>query len=210
MTNDALRLRRRIESKLRRHVSDNGVLDGDGRLLLAVSGGSDSTALLLLLLELTKRRPGRIAVAHFDHALRGAAASKRDAAFVRELAQSCGVPFYSRRGDVRARAKTDRISIEEAARRERYEFLARAAREAGCDAVATGHTASDQAETVLLHILRGAGLEGLAAMSPRAAWPFAGQEGLSLLRPLLWLTGAETRAYCGAAGVTPIEDESNV
>jgi tRNA(Ile)-lysidine synthase len=105
--------------------------------------------------------------------------------------------------------KRERCSLEEAARLERYDFLAASARDAGASAVATGHTASDQAETVLMHILRGTGLAGLGGMAPRSAWPVARGEGLTLIRPLLGLSRSDTEAYCRAAGVVPIEDESN-
>ena len=110
---------------------------------------------------------------------------------------------------MRRRAKTDRTSIEDAARRERYDFLARVAHEDGSSHVATGHTASDQAETVLLHLVRGTGLDGLAAMSPHADWPLPRHEGLAVVRPLLPLTREETRAYCAACGVEPLDDETN-
>ena len=94
-------------------------------------------------------------------------------------------------------------------RKFRYEFLAAVAAKEGFNAIATGHTASDQAETVLLHLVRGTGLDGLAGMSARAKWPFSGNDALTLLRPLLRLSRLETEAYCVAAGVSPVEDASN-
>jgi tRNA(Ile)-lysidine synthetase-like protein len=178
--------------------------------VLAVSGGPDSTALLLLLARLAKPRHLHLHVAYFDHGLRLPEVIEREIAFVAGLSTSLGLAFSHGRGDVTVRAKRDRTSIEDAARRERYEFLARVAHEDGSTHVATGHTASDQAETVLLHIIRGAGLDGLGAMSPHAAWPLPGHEGLALVRPLLPLTRAETRAYCAAAGIEPLDDETNI
>ncbi len=180
----------------------------EGPLLVAVSGGPDSTALLLVLARLAKARGSRLQVAYFDHALRGPEESKREAAFVRTVSASLGLPFSHGAGDVRGRASRDGTSIENAARRERYDFLAGTAREIGATSVATGHTASDQAETVLLHLVRGAGLDGLSGMAPESAWPL-GDGDLSLIRPLLCLSREDTVAYCEALGVKPVEDESN-
>jgi tRNA(Ile)-lysidine synthase len=194
--------RKRFESSVRRHLLDHG-LPQDPRLLLAVSGGADSTALLLIMARLAKNLRLQLGVAHFDHGLRGRRVAQRETAFVHDLAFSLGLPFYT------DSARGERKPSEDAARRARYGFLASIAEREAYNAVATGHTASDQAETVLLHLVRGAGLDGLAGMSPRAGWPFPGYEKLELLRPLLRLSRRDTLAYCAAAGVQPIEDESN-
>lgn len=201
--------RKRIESAVRRHLLDIG-LPRDARLLLAVSGGPDSTALLLILARLAKNLRLQLGVAHFDHALRGRRAAQREHRFVGELASSLGLPFHAGSSDVRALAREQRLSTEDAARRARYDFLASVAEREGYATVVTGHTASDQAETVLLHLVRGAGLDGLGGMSARAAWPFPGHEGLTLLRPLLRTAREDTVAYCAAAGVAALEDETNV
>lgn len=201
--------RKRIEGEVRRFILDRHLLPADGRLLLAVSGGPDSTALLLILARLAKNLRLSLCVAHFDHGLRGKDAALREGAFVRDLACSLNVPFFAGAGDVRALARGQHLSLEDAARRARYAFLALVATREGFGAVATGHTAADQAETVLLHLVRGAGLDGLAGMSPRSTWPFAGTD-LALLRPLLTLSREQTLACCAAARVTPLEDETNV
>ena len=201
--------RKRIEGDVRRFVLDHALLPPDGRLLLAVSGGPDSTTLLLILARLAKNLRLGLGVAHFDHGLRGRKTALREEAFVRDLACSVDVPFFAASGDVRSLARSQRLSLEDAARRARYEFLASVAERESYGAVATGHTASDQAETVLLHLVRGAGLDGLAGMSPRSAWPFPGHE-LTLLRPLLRISRDQTLAYCAAAGVTPVQDAGNV
>ena len=203
-------LRKRIEAKVRRYILDRGLLPADGSLLLAVSGGPDSTALLLVLSRLAKALGLRLAVAHFDHGLRGAAAAAAERDFVRRLCDARGLAFFAGSGDARGRARRERLSVEDAARRERYGFLARAAAEAGVRAVATGHTAGDQAETVLLNLVRGAGLPGLAAMRPRAPWPVPGHGSLTVVRPLLCLTREETLSYCLSQGIEPLEDESNL
>ena len=182
-----------------------------GVLLLAVSGGQDSSALLLILERLARSRPVSIAVAYFDHGLRGKAASDREAEFVAGLCARGGVCFVSGAGDRRGRAKREHRSPEDAARRERYEFLRRVAHELGADRVATGHTASDQAETILLNITRGTGLDGLGGMQPRSEWPASSENEsrLGLVRPLLSLSRRDTLAYCAASGIDPIADESN-
>jgi tRNA(Ile)-lysidine synthase len=195
--------RKRFESSVRRQLLDHG-LPQDRTLLLAISGGADSMALLLIMARLAKNLGLRLGVAHFDHGLRGRRVAERETALVRALADSLGLPFFTETARGAPKAS------EDAARRARYEFLASIAEREGYDAVATGHTASDQAETVLLHLVRGAGLDGLAGMSARAGWPFPGHENLELLRPLLHLSRRDTLAYCAAAGVEPVEDETNV
>ncbi|MDQ1611770.1 MAG: tRNA(Ile)-lysidine synthase [Pyrinomonadaceae bacterium] len=180
-------------------------------VVVAVSGGADSTALLLALDEL--KRAGRLRltlkVAHLDHELRGEA-STLDARFVEELAGALGYEATIGRAPVKRRARATRDNLEQAARRERYEFLGRAAREWEARAVAVAHTLEDQAETLLLALLRGSGARGLGAM--RACRPFdeSGDE-LLLVRPLLdWARRAETQEYCAARGVSVRPDAMNV
>src|SRR5215210_9424639 len=137
------------------------------RLALAVSGGADSTALLLALEEL--KGAGLLGVeltaAHLNHGLRGESAEE-DARFAESLAREYGFEFVSARADVGARARESGDNLEQAARRARYEFLSEAARRTEAAAVLTGHTLDDQAETVLLRLLRGSGSEGLGGMRP--------------------------------------------
>ena len=178
-------------------------------MLVGVSGGPDSSALLLILDSLRERRGLTLVAAHFDHRLRGEKAAADELRAVRALAGPRGIEVVSGGADVRALAKSRKLTLEEAARRARYDFLATLAQERGIAAVAVGHTADDQAETVVMHILRGAGLTGVAGMSPQSRWPSAGHVGLSLVRPLLALRREDTEAYCRAAGITPLEDESN-
>ena len=179
------------------------------RALVAVSGGADSTALLLALEEL--KRAGLLEVeltaAHLNHGLRGESAAE-DARFVESLARAHGFGFASARADVGRRAGESGDNLEQAARRARYEFLAEAARRAGASAVLTGHTLDDQAETVLLRLLRGSGSEGLGGMRPERALEEGGE--VSLRRPLLeWARRADTESYCRARGVEFRADEMN-
>lgn len=202
-------VRKRLDQKVRTFMEDRHLWPSDGVVLLAVSGGPDSTALLLLLDRLARYRGSDLEVAHFDHGLRSQEEAAQEAAFVVSLCHRLGRQMHVGHGDVRGRAERESLSLEDAARRERYEFLASTARQTGSNRVMTGHTASDQAETVLMHILRGAGMDGLAGMAPAAAWPVPGGEGLTLARPLLSLTREETVEYCAAAEVEPVQDASN-
>jgi tRNA(Ile)-lysidine synthase len=203
-------IRKRIEANVRRFVLDEGLVAPRDVVLAGVSGGPDSVAMLLILQRLSKNLRFRLNVAHFDHGLRGEAVSDAEAGFVGELADSLGLAFFTASSDVRALAKSQHRSLEEAGRRARYDFFATTAQAAGCNVVSVGHTASDQAETVLLHIIRGAGLAGLVGMRPRAKWPFQHGSGLNLIRPLLRLPHEDARAYCRAAGVEPIADQTNL
>ncbi len=171
-------------------------------VLAAVSGGADSLALLHFL----HSRHYPLVVAHFDHQLRPDSAA--DEAHVRALAAELGLPYVSAAENVAAHAQAARLSVEEAARELRYRFLFQAARQAGAQAVATGHTADDQAETVLMHFLRGAGLAGLKGMPPRSFLPVF-DETIALVRPLLDWTRAETEAYCQKHALLYRIDASN-
>jgi tRNA(Ile)-lysidine synthase len=171
-------------------------------LLAAVSGGADSLALLHVLHGLGYP----LVCATFNHRLRPEAAD--EVAYVRQVAESLGIPFVTDSADVAAYAEAEGLSTEEAARTLRYRFLFRAAREAGAQAVATGHTADDQAETVLMHFLRGAGLSGLKGMSARVVLPVFDNE-IPLIRPLLNWQRADTEAYCRENGLSPLHDPTN-
>ena len=163
-----------------------------GPVVVAVSGGADSTALLLVLADLADELGIVLHVAHFDHRTRPKQ-SAEDADFVAKLANRVGAPI--RVGRAEKPTKT-----EDAARIARYEFLRRAAGEIGATAIATGHTRDDQAETVLLHLTRGSGLAGLAGMRPL-------REGIA--RPLLAIGRQDTAAVCRAARIRPRADSTN-
>ena len=173
-TEDPSKFIARVGACIRRHA----LLDAPAapgaepeRILVGVSGGADSVALLLALHELdASDTPVTLTVAHLHHGLRETTADA-DQAFVENLAKRLGLPCMVDRADVRAEAERDRLSIEEAARNARRRFLIGAARRADARKVALGHTADDRAETVLFNILRGTGLEGLAALPPRAPLP---------------------------------------
>lgn len=179
------------------------------RIVAAVSGGPDSMAMLLLLDRLREPLDFELYVAHADHGLRGDE-GRDDARFVEDAARDMGLPATVGRLDVNALRAGRRMSLEEAAREARYAFLAETASTLGASAIAVGHTADDQAETVLMHLLRGSGASGLAGMSAILRLPAASYGGrVALVRPLLDFTKAETRAYCLLRGVKPREDSSN-
>ena len=178
------------------------------RLVAAVSGGPDSLALLHALHTLKSRLSIDLRAAHLNHGLRPEA-GRADAEFVREFADSIGIPVSVGTADADSFRRARRLSLEDAARRIRYEFLAKAAREADADAVALAHTADDQAETVLMRILRGTGLDGLGAMSPMSSATWGGRR-VNLFRPLLEVIKTETLAYCAENALNPRVDESNM
>ena len=189
-------LTQRVLDTIRRHA----LLGGGARVLVALSGGADSVALLLILREL--ERDGALAVAgaaHLNHLLRGADADA-DEAFCAELSARVGLPFISDRIDVASLARAGKRSIEDAARTARYAFLERASDSLGADRVAVAHTKDDQAETFLLRLLRGAGARGLAAIHPRAG---------RVIRPLIDLERGALRDYLAAHGEAFREDATN-
>ena len=174
-----------------------------GKLVLAgVSGGPDS----LCLLGVLHAAGVPVIVAHFNHRLRPEA--EPEAASVSERARGLGLPFVTDSADVRGYAEEHGLSLEEAARTLRYRFLFAAARMHAAQAVAVGHTADDQAETVLMHFLRGAGLAGLKGMEYRTLLPVFDPQ-IPLVRPLLSLWRADTESYCREHSLQPHFDASN-
>ena len=169
-------------------------LDGR-RVLCAVSGGVDSMVLLWLLQALGSCD---LTAATFDHCLRPGSA--RDADFVADWCRERGIPCRMGRGDVADYARTSGETVEEAARTLRYRFLESTADQIGADYIATAHHADDNAETVLLHLLRGSGLKGLGGIPPRRG---------RIVRPLLWLTRREIAALAAEQAIPFREDESN-
>src|SRR3989442_1454840 len=182
------------------YIEHHHLFPKSGTIIVAVSGGADSLCLLHVLNRLCgpgKRYPDlRLHAAHLNHKLRGKASSE-EAAYVAQLASAWGLPVTTGEIDVPALAREERRSLEDAARTARYRFLREVAHG---QPIAVAHHADDQVETLLLHWLRGSGLEGMVGMLPRQQ---------DIIRPLLEVSHAETVAYCRQHGLVPLEDASN-
>ena len=169
------------------------------RVGVAVSGGADSVALLLLLLELRQKLGVVLSVVHFNHKLRGKA-SDADEKFVAKLAAKHGLEFHTASVQVAKKAKKERANLEETARRARYDYFRSLAESGALARISVAHTADDQAETVLAHILRGTGLAGLGGIHPIAG---------PVIRPLLHISRGELRTYLRAKKQKWREDVTN-
>ena len=169
------------------------------RVLVACSGGPDSLALLHALHELREELHITVAAAHLHHGLRGADADA-DARFVETFCAARGIPCTVGHADIPALARARKQSTETAARDARYAFLDETAARVGAAKIATGHTADDQAETVLLHLLRGAGLDGLRGIPAQRD---------KIIRPLLEVSRADVEHYCAEHALTPCQDATN-
>lgn len=167
-------------------------------VLAAVSGGRDSMALLHVLTCLSGELGFAVAAAHYNHQLRETAG--RDEDFVTRQCAARGIPLFTGRGDVREYAARRGTSVEDAAREMRYAFLREAAGECGADFIATAHHRADNAETVLLHLLRGSGLKGLCGIPPVRG---------NIIRPLLDAGRADIERYLNENGIPYVEDETN-
>lgn len=187
-----------IESTLREQCG----LNKDKPIIAGVSGGPDS----LCLMNVLRKAGYRVIVAHFNHKLRPD--SDADANTVEQTAGRLNLKWVIEKGDVREYADAQKLSIEEAARTMRYRFLMEQARRFNAQAVAVGHTADDQVETVLMHFLRGAGLAGLKGMTHRTIIHAFDAE-IPIVRPLLDVWREETIVYCAANGLRPRHDPSN-
>jgi tRNA(Ile)-lysidine synthase len=188
-------LHRRVLETIGRH----GMIRPGDRVGIGISGGADSVAMLRIFAELRDELGIAVLVLHFHHQLRGAEADE-DECFVKALSEKFTFEFESGRADVAGEARLHGWNLEDAARRLRYEFFASVAEARGLKRVAVAHTANDQAETVLSHLLRGTGLTGLAGIYPSA--------GL-IIRPLLELERDELRAFLSELGQTWREDATN-
>lgn len=189
---------------MRAYARKHDMLLGKESVLIAVSGGADSMALLEMVARLAPLLKLQIGIAHLDHELRGEE-SRKDATFVNEQARERGLKIFIGRAEVQRLAAEQKLSLEDAARKARYQFLERVARRHGYSVILTGHTADDNAETLLMNLLRGSGVTGLAGIPPVRSLG----RGLILARPLLWAGRSEVREFVQQAGIQWREDESN-
>ncbi len=182
-------------------IKEKGLLDGVTSVLVALSGGPDSVCLLHLLYLLANKRHFQLHAAHFNHLLRGDEA-ERDALFAKRLCETNQIPFYLGSADVASFASEKKLSIQDAARTLRYRFLREIAETKGIDAVATGHTADDQAEELLLRFLRGSSLTGLSGIRPKRA------DGV--IRPILFARKEDILSHLEKMGIAFVSDSTNM
>ncbi len=190
-----------LTAKVHKYIREQRLIVPGERVSMAVSGGADSVALLRALLELREELGVVLSVAHFNHRIRGAEADA-DEQFVRALAHEFHLEFLSASGDAPAYAQEQRMSLETAARELRHGWFATLVSQGKAAKIATAHTQDDQAETVLMRILRGAGTDGLAGISP---W----HRQKSLIRPFLTTSRREVEAYLQGLEQPWREDTSN-
>lgn len=191
-------------SKFKDILAKELLVEPNSRILVAVSGGVDSISLLDAFSFLQRHMSFRIAIAHMNHQLRGEEAF-RDEEFVKGLAEKYRIPFFLQRTNVKDYAKKHSMSIEEAARTLRYDFLVRAGQSFSANYIATAHNLNDQAETLLLNIIRGTGIAGLRGIASKLEV----HKNLFIIRPFLSFSRQEIEQYANDQGLQWIEDSSN-
>ena len=208
-------LMRKLAEAVSRFIRTKNLLNPGDRVGLAVSGGADSVALLRVMLELSSELGVLLSVIHFNHKLRGKD-SEADEGFVRELSRQHGLEFFCASGNVALHAEEKHLSVEAAARELRYEFFLTAAHDARLNRIATAHTLDDQAETVLLKLIRGAGTRGLAGVFPKLAIKSLSADEVPgvplerfIIRPLLEIRRRDIELYLRELGQPWREDKSN-
>ena len=185
-------------------------IDLNNPILLAISGGPDSLSLLYSIAQIRDKFNLNLYGIHINHLLRGEY-SRADAAFVGDEFKKLNIPFVIKNIDVKLFKDKHKLSLEEAARKARYSIFEEVAQNIGAEVVFLGHTAEDQAETILMNIIRGTGLNGLVGMRKFSnSKSIGGVSSIFLARPLLYITKAETENYCEEQGLTPCLDQSNL
>ncbi len=192
-----------VRKQFLRTIQKFRMIEKGETVLVAVSGGSDSVTLLYLLLELKKPWKLKLGILHVNHQLRGKA-SDQDEAFVRRLAHRSGVPIYVARVQVKQKAKEEKSSLEEAAREARYHFFEKTAEAKHTQKIAVAHTQDDQAETVLMRVITGTGLQGLQAIRPKRKL-----NGSYIVRPLIEIPRTQIREFVRTHSIHFREDATN-
>jgi len=197
-----------LEQQVLSFIEQNHLVSGGEKLVVAVSGGADSVCLLHILVGLQEKLKVKLHLAHLNHQLRDAE-SEADADYVSDLARKLGITATVERRDVKVYQKQKRLSPEEAAREVRYRFLTEVAGATGAKRVAVGHTRDDHIETILMHLIRGAGTRGMRGLQPYTEWP-SKTGGLIVIRPLLEVSHQDTEGYCRQHRLAPRLDASNL
>ena len=202
-----------LKQRVFRFIQEEGLVpretDEKGRkMLVGVSGGADSVCLLHILDQLKGILGISLHVAHLNHMLRGVD-SDSDAHYVAEISGTLGIPAIIEKRDVEVYRKEHRLSLEEAAREVRHVFFAEVAESIGACCIALGHTQDDQVETILMHLVRGTGLDGLRGMRPITHLRLQGDRVLVVVRPLLDVAKKETEDYCRTHDLEPRIDSTN-
>lgn len=191
--------------RIRKTIEKLRLIEKGDRIIVAVSGGPDSTALLLALNGLKDDYGLKLNIVHLDHMLRVPKETKKDFEYVSDLAKRLGLPLVFKKIDVRAYVKETGLSLEEAAREKRYEFLLEAAKDIGANKIALGHTLDDQAETVLMRLIRGSGSAGLRGIPPMRPL-----NGVFIVRPLIEVWRREVEGYLKRMNIRPRQDTTNL
>ncbi len=191
--------------RIKKTVEKFKLLKRGDKIVIALSGGPDSTALLFALNALKKEYHIKLHIAHLDHMLRGEREAKKDCDYVLNLANRLKLPFSLGKADVSKYAKDKGLSLEEAARELRYEFLLNVAKDVGANKIALGHTSDDQAETILMRLIRGTGLSGL-----RGIPPMRGIDGKFIVRPLIEVWRKDIETYLRGLKIKPRQDMTNL
>lgn len=181
-------------------IIQNNLISRGDRIVCGLSGGADSCAMLHILHTLSDSLGFSVVGAHLNHMIRGDEAI-RDETFAGNFCDSLGIPFYVRRVDVTALASSLKLSLEDAGRKARYGFFEELCRELSANKIATAHNKNDNAETVLMHAIRGTGNSGLCGIPPVRG---------NIIRPVLALSGEELRRYCKEKNIDYVTDSSNL
>ena len=194
----------KLDQTIQQYIQSNKLLQKGDRILVAVSGGADSVCLLYVFKQLQGLNKVHLAVAHVNHLLRGKD-SDGDEVFVRKMAKELGFEFFAHKADVKAIAQKKKLSLEDAARKVRYDFFLKVSKKHKFNKVGVAHTQDDQAETVLMRLLRGTGITGLAAMQAQRKLG-----DTALIRPLLNISKKEIIAYLKKKKIKSRVDASNL
>src|SRR3989338_8445498 len=192
-----------ITAQFQQSIRTHALFRKGERIFVACSGGPDSVALFHLLFELRDSWQLKLGLLHFHHQLRGKAAD-HDERFVKRLAKRYNIPFYGGRGSVRVKSKRDKESLEEAARKLRYDFFSRVCNRRRIPKLALAHTMDDQAETVLMRVLKGTGSRGLQGIRRSILYG-----KILLIRPLLDFTKKQILSYLKKRKIAYCRDQSN-